>query len=307
MYLPWTEKYRPCKSKDVVSQSTTIKIIDNFIKNKNMPHLLLSGMSGTGKTSTINVMAHEFYKDDYNLMVLEINASEERGIGIIRDKVVHFISATSILGSKYPYKMVILDEIDEMTFDAQIILKKVIDKYKYVRFCLICNYIKKVILQIRSRCCCFQFSFISNENIKARLYEIIDKEKISITDKGIDIIASKSGGDLRKAINTLQSLHMSYDKILSESIYNVIGCLHYKDIDIIFNKIINESFQNSFNYINNKMIGHSYSDLISELYKKILKTDLKDKLKIIKRLGELEQSSDTTIIMLSGIIGCFNV
>jgi DNA replication protein DnaC len=159
--IPWVEKYRPGSLNEIVSQTHAITSIKKFVKNRQLPHLLLYGQSGVGKTSTIMACAKEMYGDNYSIMVLNINASEERGIDVIRGKIKDFVSTKGIYTEDTTnyYKLVILDEADAITSDAQAMLRRVIENHtENVRFCLICNNVKKINYALQSRCTCFKFS-----------------------------------------------------------------------------------------------------------------------------------------------------
>ena len=158
--LPWIEEYRPKKINDVIDHIDIIRILKKFIESKNLPNLLFYGSPGTGKTSTILALAKEMYTTSYDSMVLEKNASNDRGIFFIRSDIKNFAS-TKIIDSKFKYKLIILDEVDAMTIEAQTALRFIMDEYfDNVRFCLICNYVSKLIYNIQSRCMKFRFKII---------------------------------------------------------------------------------------------------------------------------------------------------
>ena len=182
--IPWIEKYRPSKLSNIVSQNNIINILKIYLKNKTIPHLLFYGPPGTGKTSVILSYAKELYKDKYPYMVMELNASDERGIEVVRNRIKQFVMSDNVFydiknkKSKI-FKLVILDETDAMTDDAQAILRHIVERYTdNARFCLICNYIKKINPALLSRCTSFRFSPIGSEEMKKKLIKIIKKEEI---------------------------------------------------------------------------------------------------------------------------------
>lgn len=306
MLSPWVEKYRPTDMDDIVSHKNVVKVLNKFIEHKNFPNLLFHGLSGTGKTSIIKIISKKIYKDDTEKMVLEINASEERGIETIRCKVSQFVSIISSVQVNHHFKLVILDEIDEMTIDAQTILKKVMDKYnKNVRYCLICNFINKVLPSLQTRCCSICFSSINSSDIHLRLNQIIKKENIKITKDAINVIIEKSNGDLRKAINILQSVTIGYSNIIAKNVYDSVGCLSTKMIDDIYEIIVKEPFEKCCKLIKKITKGYSLNDLLESLYNKILKEKIDDtkKMKIIIELSNFEQTANLTLLQLIGIIG----
>ncbi|KAL8950750.1 MAG: hypothetical protein Q9222_003224, partial [Ikaeria aurantiellina] len=212
---PWVEKYRPKNLKDIAAQDHTITVLQRTLQASNLPHMLFYGPPGTGKTSTILALAKELYGPEmFKSRVLELNASDERGISIVREKVKDFarmqLSNPPIhYKDKYPcppYKIVILDEADSMTQDAQSALRRTMETYsKITRFCLICNYVTRIIDPLASRCSKFRFKSLDQGNAKKRLEEIANMENVKLESGVIDALIECSEGDLRKAITFLQS------------------------------------------------------------------------------------------------------
>ena len=203
----WIEKFRPKNLNDVESQEDIIISLKNCIKTKNLPHLLFFGPSGCGKTSTILALAREMFGQKYwSDRVIELNASDERGIKVVREKIKRYaMNSVSIDDSIPPWKIIILDEADNMTSDSQFALRKIMEDYsKVTRFCIICNYHNKIIDPIVSRCSLYRFKPIPKENIHLKLKSICDMEGSTIDNESIKMIEKISRGDLRKAINFLQ-------------------------------------------------------------------------------------------------------
>jgi DNA polymerase III delta prime subunit len=218
--LPWSEKYRPDKISRVIYHDKITKAIINYMDNNKLPHLLFYGPPGTGKTTTIIAVAKHYYKEDFNNMILVLNASEERGIETVRNRIKQFVITKGIVENPLTpsFKLIILDEIDAMTEDAQAILRKVIEKYvSNVRFCFICNYLKKINPAIQSRCVIFRFNPIPYEHMYDFVVEICKKENMRITSNAIKLIIKKSNGDMRKLLNILQSVNMYLNTNQSQS------------------------------------------------------------------------------------------
>ena len=209
--LPWSEKYRPSSIQNIIYHEKITKTIVNYLEANKLPHLLFYGPPGTGKTSTILAIAKHYYKEDFHNMILVLNASEERGIETVRNRIKQFVTTSGLPENEStpPFKLIILDEIDAMTEDAQAILRKVIEKYvNNVRFCFICNYLKKINPAIQSRCIIFRFKPIPNINMQNFIVDICKKEKIKINKNAIELIIKRSNGDMRKLLNILQSIYM---------------------------------------------------------------------------------------------------
>ncbi|KAK2047009.1 replication factor C [Colletotrichum somersetense] len=212
---PWVEKYRPKTLSDVTAQDHTVTVLQRTLQASNLPHMLFYGPPGTGKTSTVLALAKELYGPEMiKSRVLELNASDERGISIVREKVKDFArmqltNPTNEYKKRYPcppFKIIILDEADSMTQDAQSALRRTMETYsKITRFCLICNYVTRIIDPLASRCSKFRFKSLDQGNAKKRLQDIAENEGVQLEDGAVDALIKCSEGDLRKAITYLQS------------------------------------------------------------------------------------------------------
>ena len=202
----WVEKYRPMKLSSIINQKEIIGSLKSLLKNiAEMPHLMFSGSAGVGKTTTALCLAREILGDYWKDYTLELNASDERGISMVRDRVKKFARFAG-LDTKIPFKLIILDEADEMTADAQTALRRIIeDTARYCRFIMIANNISKIIEPLQSRCAVFKFTRIHEDDIISHLEEICKKEKIKFDKKGLETIHDYSEGDMRHAINILQA------------------------------------------------------------------------------------------------------
>lgn len=269
--VPWIERFRPQKLEDIIDHEIYTSVLKNFIKKKQFPNLLLTGPPGTGKTSTIISCAKELYKENYSVMVLEINASEERGIDMVRNKIKNFIMTKGVFLSPHSvlFKLVILDEADAMTSDAQSMLVNIMEKYILnVRFCLVCNYTKKISLGIQSRCVIFKFYPLKQKNIENYIQYITKSLGFNINNDGIRILIKTGNGDLRKVLNTLQATHMAYNDVDETKISDCICYPLPQDIKQIHTILTNENLKNSYNLVTNiiKEKGYTLLDIIHEIY-----------------------------------------
>ncbi len=242
----WVEKFRPKKLNDIESQEKIITSLKNCMVSKNIPHMLFFGPSGCGKTSTILALAREIFGKKYwDDRVIELNASDERGIKVVREKIKRY--AMNSINDDInipPWKIIILDEADNMTSDSQFALRKIMEDYsKFTRFCIICNYMNKIIDPIVSRCSIYRFKPVPKANIYKRLKEICEKENTYISDGNIELVEKIARGDMRKAINLLQSCRNfkkfitntnTVDDINTNMIQNISGII---PIDILNNFI----------------------------------------------------------------------
>jgi len=233
---PWVEKYRPDDINDIISHKEIINTLTNLISNNKIPHMIFYGPPGTGKTTTIIACAKKIYGPNYRSMILELNGSDDRGINVVREQIKNFSATDSKISSlRYPddtsntcpnIKLVILDEADAMTYDAQFALRRVIELYTdSTRFCLICNYLTKIIPALQSRCQMFRFAPINNVDHLSKVSSIIQKEGINIELNVAQRIIELSEGDMRKSLNLLQSLYMinGNNQITLNIVFKLIG------------------------------------------------------------------------------------
>ena len=226
----WVEKYRPQKISELVNQKETIGSISSMLKNQSeLPHLLFSGSAGVGKTSAALCLSREILGEHWKDYTLELNASDERGINMVRERVKKF-SRFAGLDTEIPFKMIILDEADEMTNDAQTALRRIIeDTAKICRFILIANNLSKIIEPIQSRCVVFKFTKISDKEILSQLKSIAKKEKIKTDENGLNAISDYTNGDLRHAINIFQAAASS-GNVTEPVVKSIVGLTKTKDV-----------------------------------------------------------------------------
>jgi len=269
----WVEKYRPKEISEIVGQSEIIGSLAALIKDPtDMPHLMFSGSAGVGKTTTALCITRQILGDNIEGNLLELNASDERGIGMVREKVKKFSGFAGL--SNVPFKIIILDEADEMTSDAQTALRRIIeDTAKICRFILIANNISKIIDPIQSRCATFKFTSVGEEDIIKRLEIIAKKEKVKSSKKGLKAIYDYSQGDLRHAINLLQAT-ASLGEISEETVTSSAGLTKTTDVDEILKIALSgnvvESREKMIELI--KVYGMSESDFLKYFNSAVFKS-----------------------------------
>jgi replication factor C subunit 2/4 len=269
----WVEKYRPTKLDDISSQTIVINTLRNVLQTKKIPHLLFYGPSGCGKTSTILALAQELFGTKINSnRIMELNASDERGINIIREKIKKYAKqVTSNDEDLPPWKLIILDEADTMTADSQFALRRIIEQYsKITRFCIICNYHTKIIEPIISRCSVFQFRPIGDTDIVQKLQYICTSENVTYTDELINKIIKLSRGDLRKSINLLQKCYNTYgDKFNIDVLDEISGIIPKNKFNDLIQYVLNKDTNNTdkillslhcdgYSLVNQILLFHNY-------------------------------------------------
>lgn len=291
-FEPWIEKYRPKKLKDVIGHKNIIEKLDSYVKEKNLPHLLFVGPPGVGKTTCVLALVNELFGDDAKQCFLELNASDERGIDIVRGKIKDFARTMTL--SNLPFKIIFLDEADALTDDAQQALRRTMEKFSNnTRFVLGANYSSKIIEPIQSRCAVFRFTGLNDEDIIKVAKHIAKTEGIDITEEGMKAIVYVANGDARKATNCIQGASTDKKKIDEKDIYTVASRARPHEIETMLLKAFEGNFLEARKNLDELMIkyGMSAQDVISQMFRQLVTFDkIEDnyKLKIIDYLGEAD-------------------
>ncbi|MCF2139586.1 MAG: replication factor C small subunit [Candidatus Lokiarchaeota archaeon] len=292
---PWVEKYRPRHLKDVVGQKEIIKRLQVFTgpSGKSMPHLMFAGPAGTGKTTCALALIRDMFgsKMKRNATYLELNASDARGIGVIRTDVKDFAKTQPPEG--VPFKILVLDEADSTTADAQQALRRTMENYTHnCRFILICNYSNKIILPIQSRTSMFRFSPLSKEEIVGRINYIASNEKIQIEPEAIEALIYVVNGDLRRAVNYLQAAASLGEKITEELVYRITGKINPQEIQHLLKAALSREFMIAKRKLDTlfKQYGLSGRNIIKQCHQEIFNLDISERAKvdILKILAEFE-------------------
>lgn len=295
-YYSWVEKNRPKKLEQICYQDEVKKILKNFINNKNIPHLLFFGPSGCGKTSTILSLARDLFGSEFQNRIKELNASDERGINVIREKIKNYAQESiSINNNLPPWKIIILDEADNMTIESQYALRRIMEEYsKVTRFCIICNYHNKIIDPIVSRCSVFRFKPIPDKIIKEQLGQISKIEKFNCNKEVLNKICSYCRGDLRKAINFLQRCNNCFgNKITSMVIDEISGVINTEKLEKFIKNCIEMNETEVLEFIEYFYYsGYSLVNQVFSLHNIIINSKVPDdiKCKIVLILIDIDQN-----------------
>lgn len=310
--LPWVEKYRPASLDDVTGQDGVVATVRKFVASNQIPHLLFYGPPGTGKTSTIVAIAKEIYGQNYRNMVLELNASDDRGIDVVRNQIKTFASSRQIFAKGF--KLVILDEADAMTNVAQNALRRIIEKYtSHTRFCILANYTHKLNPALLSRCMRFRFSPLSNEAVAKRVDHVIHAEHINISPEAKSALVELSKGDMRRALNVLQACHASVNPgstIEELTIYDCIGSPFPGDIRAIMDSMMGSDWIKIMQDIQHIKVskGLALADILTCLVAEFDKLELKPRVRmqLLDGLSQIEyrlSSGCNEKIQTSAMIG----
>lgn len=289
--LPWVEKYRPKRLDMVVGQVEAVKRLKSYVSSRNVPNMLFSGPAGTGKTSAAVSLAKELYGSEFERNFLELNASDERGIDVVRNTIKDFART---LAFNADFKIIFLDESDALTSDAQQALRRTMEKYtKTARFCLSCNYSSKLIEPIQSRCVVFRFMPLTAKDIEEKIHGIAENEKLKLEKDAVKALIYVSQGDMRKAVNVLQAASSLGKSITEDAIYKISSRAKPAEIKEMIHFALKGNFLEARNRLDTLMYeyGMSGEDVIVQLYREVMNSEEKEipdkvKIELVDVIGE---------------------
>jgi len=287
----WIEKYRPAILDDIVGQDQIVKRLKSYVKTRNLPHLLFSGPPGVGKTAAAISIVREIFSDNWRNNFIELNASDERGIDIIRHKVKDFARMAPL--GEADFKVIFLDEADALTNDAQSALRRTMERYSATtRFILSCNYSSKIIDPIQSRCAVYRFKPLDSDAIEKRITYIAGQEGLNVTNEGMLAIIYVASGDMRRAINALQAAALLGDKVDEETIYQITSTAKPEEIWDFIKTALKGDFVSARSMLDDLLLskGLSGEDIVIQIHRAMLDMDVpdKDKVRLIDRIGEID-------------------
>ncbi len=307
----WTEKYRPQKFDEVVGQDEIVKRVKSLVNSVNLPHLLFAGPAGVGKSTLALIVVKQLFGPSWRENYLELNASDERGIEVVRQKVKDF-ARTRALGN-VPFKVIFLDEADALTREAQQALRRTMENFTSTcRFILSCNYSSRIIDPIQSRCVIFRFKLLEKKDIKTRIDFISQNEGLNVTQEGFDVLYDASEGDCRRVINLLQATASISPNITPDLVGTIISQAKPSDIKVVLEYALAGDFVNAREKLLDIMLKESISgeDVIKAIQKEVwnLPIDNELKVKLTEKTGEAEfrivEGSDA-FIQLEALLAAF--
>ncbi|MBM4237366.1 MAG: replication factor C small subunit [Euryarchaeota archaeon] len=287
----WIEKYRPKTLKEVVGQKEIVERLQAYGESGNLPHLLFAGPAGTGKTTCAIALARELYGETWRENFVELNASDERGIDVVRGKIKEFARTAPI--GQASFKVIFLDEADALTSDAQAALRRTMERYsRTCRFILSCNYSSKIIEPIQSRCAVFRFRPLRAEDVSKYLKTITKTEGLRVTEDALDALIHIAQGDMRKAINSLQVAATLDEEVTIEVVYQTTGTARPEEVRRLLETALGGDFMEARNMLDELMIqyGLSGGDIIKQIHKSFFDLKIPDleKIRLIDKTGEVE-------------------
>jgi replication factor C small subunit len=287
----WIEKYRPSKLADIVGQDEIVERLASYVKTGNLPHLLFTGSAGVGKTTAAVTLAKEFFRDTWQTNFREMNASDERGIDVVRNQIKEF-ARTRPLGDA-SFKILFLDEADALTTDAQAALRRTMETYAQIcRFILSCNYSSKIIDPIQSRCAIYRFKPLGAAAVKEEISRIATREGLTITPGAMDAIVYIAQGDMRKAINAVQGAAIISPAIDEKSIYAITSTARPDEINELLTLSLKGDFDTAESLLTHLLHerGIAPNELINQCYRALVRLDINRGLKVqlIDHLGEAD-------------------
>ncbi|MDD4877824.1 MAG: replication factor C small subunit [Candidatus Nanoarchaeia archaeon] len=289
--LIWTEKYRPREFSDVKGQEDIVKTIQAMVEKQNLPHLLFSGPAGIGKTTLSLVIAKKLFGESWRQNFLELNASDDRGIDVVRNTIKDFAKTRAI--GDYPFKIIYLDECDSLTKEAQQALRRTMENFvSGTRFILSCNYSSKIIDAIQSRCAVFRFKPLEKAHITEVIESIAREEKLQLNEGAKKALVEMADGDVRKLVNIMQSCAALGNSISESGVYNIASLAEPKEILEVLKRAAAGDFANARGKLLDVQLKYGLSgiDLIKQIQKEVWNLDAKDseKLRMIERCAEIE-------------------
>ena len=287
----WTEKYRPKTLSEIIDEEEIVSRLQEFVKRAAMPHCLFAGPPGTGKTTAALCLARDLFGERFQDVFMELNASDERGIDVVRTTVKEFARMASL--SSVPFKILVLDEADNMTSDAQSALRRTMEKYSDTcRFILCCNYSGRIIEPIQSRCALFRFTPLPDEKIVENLHRIAKNEGLKVTEAGLKSVVEVAEGDMRKATNTLQAASSVSKGITEESVYQVVGRAKPTDVQDMLSHALKGDFIKAREELRHLLVryGLSGSEIVRQIHSEIFRLAVPDKrrIELIEAVGEID-------------------